>query len=246
MGSFTSMTVTPGLHYVLKTPIDFGKAEELSEKPLSRAVFATGCFWGTEKQFWRLPKGIYSTSVGYANGKTENPSYNQVCSGSTGHAEAVQVIYDETQISYADLLRTFWESHDPTQGNGQGNDRGTQYRSGIYYVNEDQKSLALASQKAYSAALKEAGKNSHITTEIAPLSKYWQAEDYHQQYLAIPGNRQYCSAMPTAVSLPSGESWIPSELFQKHFQKLPEAFWKMHGPKPGCTIKGPNEPIQWE
>jgi peptide-methionine (S)-S-oxide reductase len=156
---------------------------------LERALFAMGCFWGAEKTFWQLP-GVYSTAVGYAGGDTKNPSYKQVCSGTTGHAEAVQVIFDPKRISYQELLRVFWESHDPTQGMRQGNDVGSQYRSAIYTFDEAQQQAAQESRRTYQAALERAhfGK---ITTEIRSAPPFYYAEDYHQQYLAKnPGG--YC------------------------------------------------------
>jgi peptide-methionine (S)-S-oxide reductase len=149
---------------------------------LERALFALGCFWGAEKTFWQLP-GVYSTAVGYAGGETKNPSYKQVCSGTTGHAEAVQVIFDPKRISYQELLRVFWESHDPTQGMRQGNDVGSQYRSAIYTIDEVQQQAAQESRRTYQTALDRAhlGK---ITTEIRSAPPFYYAEDYHQQYLA--------------------------------------------------------------
>lgn len=229
-------------HFVLGNPIKGPFGENLEV-----AVFGTGCFWGTEKGFWRLP-GVYSTAVGYSAGFTPNPTYNEVCSGQTGHNEVVQVVYDQSKISYSDLLRLFWESHDPTQYMGQGNDKGTQYRSGIYYYGDDQKSLAEASKAAYDAALKKESKGEGkdgVVTEIVEGSKFYFAEDYHQQYLAKPGNRQYCSAMPTSCSLPPFDTWSPDHLKSKYASVLPEDFWNRHGPKPGCTIKGPNAQLSW-
>jgi len=156
---------------------------------LERALFALGCFWGAEKTFWQLP-GVYSTAVGYAGGHTLNPSYRQVCSGTTGHAEAVQVIFDPRRISYEELLRVFWESHDPTQGMRQGNDVGTQYRSAIYATDAAQLKAAERSRLAYQAALDKAGLGK-ITTEIREAPPFFYAEEYHQQYLAKnPGG--YC------------------------------------------------------
>jgi peptide-methionine (S)-S-oxide reductase len=149
---------------------------------LERALFAMGCFWGAEKTFWQLP-GVYSTAVGYAGGTTANPSYQQVCSGTTGHAEAVQVIFDPKRISYEELLRVFWESHDPTQGMRQGNDVGTQYRSAIYAIDDAQLEAAERSRDAYQAALEKA-RFGKITTEICRAPPFYYAEDYHQQYLA--------------------------------------------------------------
>jgi len=149
---------------------------------LQRAVFGLGCFWGAEKTFWQLP-GVYSTAVGYAGGDAKDPSYKQVCTGTSGHAEAVQVIFDPKRISYEELLRVFWESHDPTQGMRQGNDRGTQYRSAIYATDDDQLEAANASRRAYQAGLDKAGFGK-ITTEIIKAPPFYYAEDYHQQYLA--------------------------------------------------------------
>jgi peptide-methionine (S)-S-oxide reductase len=156
---------------------------------LERALFAMGCFWGAEKTFWQLP-GVYSTAVGYAGGRAENPSYKQVCTGTTGHAEAVQVIFDPKRISYQELLRVFWESHDPTQGMRQGNDVGTQYRSAIYATDDGQLQAAEQSRVAFQEALDKA-RFGKITTEIRKAPPFYYAEDYHQQYLAKnPGG--YC------------------------------------------------------
>ena len=156
---------------------------------LERALFAMGCFWGPEKTFWQLP-GVYSTAVGYAGGRAENPSYKQVCTGTTGHAEAVQVIFDPKRISYQELLRVFWESHDPTQGMRQGNDVGTQYRSAIYATDDGQLQAAEQSRVSFQEALDKA-RYGKITTEILKAPPFYYAEDYHQQYLAKnPGG--YC------------------------------------------------------
>jgi peptide-methionine (S)-S-oxide reductase len=166
-----------------------------------RALFALGCFWGAERKFWQLP-GVYTTAVGYAAGYTPNPTYREVCSGLTGHAEAVLVVFDPKQISYETLLKTFWESHDPTQGMRQGNDVGTQYRSGIYYYGEAQREAAERSRAAFQAALSTAG-HGRITTEIMPAPDFYYAEDYHQQYLAKnPGG--YCGLGGTGVTCPVG------------------------------------------
>jgi peptide-methionine (S)-S-oxide reductase len=166
-----------------------------------RALFAMGCFWGAERTFWKLP-GVYVTAVGYASGHTANPTYHEVCSGTTGHAEAVLVVFDPKIVRYDDLLKTFWESHDPTQGMRQGNDVGTQYRSGIYYADEAQRRAAESSRAAFQAALKNAGYGP-ITTEIAPAPEFYYAEEYHQQYLAKnPGG--YCGLGGTGVSCPVG------------------------------------------
>jgi peptide-methionine (S)-S-oxide reductase len=149
---------------------------------LREAVFAMGCFWGAERLFWQLP-GVYSTAVGYAGGFTPNPTYQEVCSGDTGHAEVVRVIYDPQKIRYEELLKVFWESHDPTQGMRQGNDLGTQYRSAIYVFDEAQREAAEESKRAYQARLSAAGHGT-ITTEIRDAPGFFYAEDYHQQYLA--------------------------------------------------------------
>jgi peptide-methionine (S)-S-oxide reductase len=146
------------------------------------AHFGLGCFWGAEKKFWALP-GVYSTSVGYAAGQTPNPTYEEVCSGRTGHSEVVRVVFDPSRIGYADLLKVFWESHDPTQGMRQGGDVGTQYRSGIYVGDDTQRELAECSRDAYQARLAAAGLGT-ITTEILAARDFYYAEDYHQQYLA--------------------------------------------------------------
>lgn len=160
------------------------------------AVFGLGCFWGAERGFWETP-GVFSTAVGYAGGSTSNPSYEEVCSGLTGHTEAVQVVYDPDQLSFQDLLKVFWESHDPTQGMRQGNDVGTQYRSAIYTTDEDQAALAAQSASAYQQALGRAG-HGEITTEICPSTEFYYAEDYHQQYLAKVPNG-YCGLGGTGV-----------------------------------------------
>jgi peptide-methionine (S)-S-oxide reductase len=168
---------------------------------LEQAVFALGCFWGAERKFWNQP-GVYSTAVGYSGGFTPNPTYEDVCSGRTGHTEAVLVIFDPVQIRYEQLLRLFWESHDPTQGMRQGHDVGTQYRSAIYTHGDAQHAAALASRATYQQALSAAG-HGPITTEIAALSVFYYAEDYHQQYLAKnPGG--YCGLGGTGVSCPAG------------------------------------------
>ncbi len=168
---------------------------------LERAVFAMGCFWGAERKFWQLP-GVYSTAVGYAAGHTPNPTYREVCSGMTAHTEAVLVVFDPRAVRYEDLLQTFWESHDPTQGMRQGNDVGTQYRSGIYYYSEAQRVGAEASRDAYQPRLTAAGYG-RITTEILPAPEFYYAEEYHQQYLAKnPGG--YCGLGGTGVTCAVG------------------------------------------
>ncbi|WP_458759140.1 peptide-methionine (S)-S-oxide reductase MsrA [Afipia sp. TerB] len=166
------------------------------------AVFGLGCFWGAERKFWELGDSVYVTAVGYAGGSTPNPTYEETCSGRTGHTEAVLVVFDPKKVSYDRLLKTFWESHDPTQGMRQGNDIGTQYRSAIYTQDESQMKAALASKAAYGKALSARGLGP-ITTEIAPAGPFYFAEDYHQQYLAKnPGG--YCGLGGTGVSCPIG------------------------------------------
>ena len=149
---------------------------------MEQAVFGMGCFWGAERRFWEID-GVFSTAVGYAGGKTPHATYEQVCSGETGHAEVVLVVFDPAKISYEDLLAVFWESHNPTQGMRQGNDRGTQYRSAIYTTSEEQHASAVGSQATYQAELASGGYGA-ITTEIAPMGEFFYAEEYHQQYLA--------------------------------------------------------------
>jgi peptide-methionine (S)-S-oxide reductase len=168
---------------------------------LELAMFGMGCFWGAEKKFWSLP-GVYSTSVGYAAGSTPNPTYREVCSGMTGHNEAVLVVFDPKQIAYDELLKAFWESHDPTQGMRQGNDVGTQYRSGIYYFSDAQKQAAEASRDRFQKELDRA-RYGAITTEILPAPEFYYAEEYHQQYLAKNPDG-YCGLGGTGVSCPVG------------------------------------------
>jgi peptide-methionine (S)-S-oxide reductase len=170
---------------------------------LAEAIFGLGCFWGAEKLFWELP-GVYSTAVGYAGGITPNPTYEEVCSGRTGHAEVVRVIFDPRITSYEALLRAFWEAHDPTQGMRQGNDLGTQYRSAIYVLNPEQRAAAEKSKREFQANLTNAGMG-HITTEILDTPKFYFAEDYHQQYLAKnPGG--YCPNHSCGVSFKSADA----------------------------------------
>ena len=186
----------PARHTVLGTPLTAPFPEGYE-----RAIFAMGCFWGAERKFWELDV-VYTTAVGYAGGLTKNPTYREVCSGRTGHAEAVLVVYDPKRVSYADLLRTFWENHDPTQGMRQGNDVGTQYRSAIYTTSDSQRQAAEASREQFQRALASA-RHGRITTEIAPEPPFYYAEDYHQQYLAKnPGG--YCGLGGTGVSCPAG------------------------------------------
>jgi peptide-methionine (S)-S-oxide reductase len=185
-------------HAVLGTPMQ-GPWPEGSRT----AVFGMGCFWGAERLFWTLP-GVISTSAGYAGGQTPNPTYDEVCSGFTGHTEAVQVVYDPTKISYEDLLKVFWENHNPTQGMRQGNDVGSQYRSAIYTTSDEQSAIAQASREAFAPVVAQAG-HGEITTEIGELGDYFYAENYHQQYLAPTKNPDgYCNHGPNGMSCPIG------------------------------------------
>jgi peptide-methionine (S)-S-oxide reductase len=167
---------------------------------LEQAVFGLGCFWGAERKFWELGDGVYVTAVGYAGGHTKNPTYEEVCSGRTGHTEVVLVAFDPTNISYDSLLKTFWESHNPTQGMRQGNDVGTQYRSAIYTYGDAQREAAVASKASYQKALAAKGLGT-VTTEVAPAGPFYFAEDYHQQYLA-KNPAGYCGLGGTGVSCP--------------------------------------------
>ena len=186
----------PGTHFVnghrLEPPFPDG---------LQRAMFAMGCFWGAEKKFWELP-GVYSTAVGYAAGSTPNPTYREVCTGMTGHTEAVLVVFDPQTVRYEDLLKVFWEDHDPTQGMRQGNDTGTQYRSGIYCYGDEQRRAAELSRDAFQRQLSAAGYGP-ITTEIVPAPEFYYAEDYHQQYLG-KNPHGYCGLGGTGVTCPVG------------------------------------------
>ena len=168
---------------------------------LKEALFALGCFWGAEQDFWELP-GVYSTAVGYAGGFTPNPTYEEVCTGQTGHAEVVRVIYDPTKVSYGQLLKRFWEHHDPTQGMRQGNDVGTQYRSAIYVFDDEQRRAAEESRQLFQQQL-EAARFGRITTEIRAAPQFYYAEDYHQQYLAKNPDG-YCGLGGTGISCPVG------------------------------------------
>jgi peptide-methionine (S)-S-oxide reductase len=190
-GRTTRPFALAGIHTVLGTPIDAPL-----ETDQAVAVFGLGCFWGEEQTFWQVP-GVYSTSVGYAGGFTPNPSYEEVCSARTGHAEVVRVVFDTTKLSYADLLKVFWENHNPTQGMRQGNDIGSQYRSVILTTTPEQQAEAEASKVVYQKAMSERGYG-EITTAIEPLREYYFAEDYHQQYLdKNPGG--YCPLHATGV-----------------------------------------------
>jgi peptide-methionine (S)-S-oxide reductase len=186
----------PERHFVLGTPL-----EPPFPEGLERAVFGMGCFWGAERKFWEAP-GVYTTVVGYAGGHTPNPTYEEVCSGRTGHAEVVLVVFDPSQTTYDALLRIFWENHDPTQGMRQGNDVGTQYRSAIYTSGDAQARAADASRAMFAERLRAAGYGD-VTTEIAPAPEFFYAEDYHQQYLAKNPNG-YCGLGGTGVSCPIG------------------------------------------
>jgi len=186
----------PDKHFVNKNRL----AEPFPDG-LQRALFGMGCFWGAEKKFWSLP-GVYTTAVGYAGGATPNATYREVCTGMTGHNEVVLVVFDPKTISYEELLKVFWENHDPTQGMRQGNDVGTQYRSGVYVFDEAQRGAAERSRDAFQKQLNAAGYGA-ITTEIVPAPDFYYAEDYHQQYLAKnPGG--YCGLGGTGVSCPVG------------------------------------------
>jgi peptide-methionine (S)-S-oxide reductase len=196
-GRATPMAV-PDRHAVLGTPLTPPFPDGLE-----RALFAMGCFWGAEKTFWQTP-GVYTTAVGYAGGLTPNPTYEEVCTGLTGHAEVVLVVFDPAKVSYEELLQIFWEHHDPTQGMRQGNDVGTQYRSAIYTFSEAQRKSAEASRDAYQEKLTAAGYGA-ITTEIADAPPFYYAEDYHQQYLSDSKNPNgYCPDHGTGVSCPVG------------------------------------------
>jgi len=194
-GRAQAMSV-PDRHFVnghpLKAPFPAG---------LEQAVFGMGCFWGAERLFWQLP-GVYSTAVGYAGGQTNNPTYEEVCSGFTNHAEVVLVVFDPKKIGYEELLKTFWEEHDPTQGMRQGNDAGTQYRSTIYTYGPEQLKAALASRDKYQQLVQKSGFGA-ITTEIREAPEFFYAEDYHQQYLGKNPNG-YCGLAGTGVSCPAG------------------------------------------
>jgi peptide-methionine (S)-S-oxide reductase len=196
LGGRDEPMAVPDRHFVLDTPLS-----PPFPGGLARAVFGMGCFWGAEKAFWGVP-GVYTTAVGYAGGYTPNPTYEEVCSGRTGHTEAVLVVFDPAVVSYDELLRVFWEHHNPTQGMRQGHDVGTQYRSAIYTADDAQAAAAEASRTQYQAALGSSG-HGEITTEIAPAGPFYYAEGYHQQYLAKnPGG--YCGLGGTGVSCPTG------------------------------------------
>ncbi|MFN9546159.1 MAG: peptide-methionine (S)-S-oxide reductase MsrA [Cyanobacteriota bacterium] len=216
-------------HAVLDVPIAAAPGPGEGE-----VLFGCGCFWGAEKGFWRLP-GVITTAVGYAGGTVPDPSYQQVCSGRTGHAEVVRVVWSRQRLDLSDLLKLFWECHDPTQGDGQGNDRGSQYRSAIVVTTPADLALAEASREAYGALLQQAGYGP-ITTEISTGQPFFFAEPYHQQYLAKPGSRPYCSAQPSKVRLGP---------FAGADYKLPEAVWQSFDwTLPHCVLRGDNAPIR--
>jgi peptide-methionine (S)-S-oxide reductase len=215
-------------HVVLGTAITAAPTAGQQE-----ALFGCGCFWGAEKGFWRLP-GVVTTAVGYAGGAIQDPSYDQVCSGRTGHAEVVRVVWDSNRLHFSDLLKLFWECHDPTQGNRQGNDRGSQYRSAIFVHDPGLLQLAEASALSYGANLAARG-FAAITTEIASDRVLYYAEAYHQQYLAKPGSRPYCSAQPSGVRL---------EEFPGADYRLPASVWNAYDwSVPHCVLRGDNTPI---
>lgn len=211
MGLFSDKAVMPNKDKALpgradKMPVASKHAvlgSDMTEFPAGsqEAMFGMGCFWGVERKFWKVP-GVISTQVGYAAGYTPNPTYREVCSGQTGHNEVVRVVFDPSKVTYAELLKTFWENHDPTQGMRQGNDAGTQYRSGIYASTPEQRAEAEASKRAYQAKLTEAGYG-QITTEIVDAPPFYYAEDYHQQYLHKNPDG-YCGVGGTGVACPIG------------------------------------------
>ena len=217
------------IHRILKT--NFKKEPGQQEDEI---FFGCGCFWGAEKCFWKLP-GVVTTSVGYAGGDKRNPTYYEVCSGITGHSEVVRVVWDKNKIDISDLLKMFWECHDPTQKNRQGNDMGTQYRSAIYFKNENNKKIILSSKEQYQKELNK--KNlGLIETEIKMIHTYFYAEDYHQQYLASEGSRQYCSASPTKVKLESftGSNYKLNAYIWENFN------WEVDK----CVLRSDNKPIK--
>ena len=216
-------------HRILKT--DIKKEPGFQEDEI---IFGCGCFWGAEKCFWKLP-GVITTSVGYAGGNKNNPTYYEVCSGITGHSEVVRVVWDTNKIDISDLLKMFWECHDPTQKNRQGNDIGTQYRSAIFYRDKKHEEVILSSKEQYQ---KELSKNNlgSIETEIKKIDNYFYAEGYHQQYLSIEQNRQYCSASPTKVKL---------GIFNKSNYKLKNDVWaKFNWEVDKCVLRSDNNPIK--
>ncbi len=217
------------IHRILNTNI---KKEPNSQE--DEIIFGCGCFWGAEKCFWKLP-GVVTTSVGYAGGDKINPTYYEVCSGVTGHSEVVRIIWDKKEIDISDLLKMFWECHDPTQKNRQGNDTGTQYRSAIYYKKGNNKKIILSSKEQYQNELNKKNMGL-IETEIKMIDTYYYAEQYHQQYLASPGSRQYCSASPTKIKL--GE-------FKGSNYKLKDDIWEnFNWEVDKCVLRSDNNPIK--
>ena len=216
-------------HRILNTDI---KKEPNTEEDV--IVFGCGCFWGAEKCFWKLP-GVVTTSVGYAGGSMENPTYHEVCSGFTGHSEVVRVIWNINEIDISDLLKMFWECHNPTQKNRQGNDIGSQYRSAIYYTNDKNIQKINSSKDSYQKELLEKN-HGLIETEIKKIDNYFYAEEYHQQYLAIEGSRQYCSASPTKLKLGS---------FKGSNYKLKKEVWEnFDWEVDKCVLRSNNKPIE--
>ena len=217
------------IHTILKTNLH----EKLKENQ-QEILFGCGCFWGAEKGFWRLP-GVITTAVGYAGGEMVNPNYREVCSGLTGHTEVVRVVWNINEIDLSDLLKLFWECHDPTQGNRQGNDNGSQYRSAIYTTSKEQLIKAIESKNSYQKELQKNG-FSEITTEIKNDIRFYFAENYHQQYLAKPGSRPYCSAMPTKVTFKEfkGSNFILNRKIWSYYN------WDISH----CILRGDNTPIK--
>ena len=225
----TQTNMTTMHHAVLGTSLDKPLTNDQDE-----ILFACGCFWGAEKGFWKLP-GVETTAVGYAGGKIKDPTYNQVCSGNTGHTEVVRVVWNKQIVDLSDLLKLFWECHNPTQGNRQGNDRGNQYRSAIYTNTPNQNSLALESLNSYQNDLSKKGFGT-ITTEIRSNQIFYFAESYHQQYLAKPNSRPYCSAMPTQVPLGN---------FKGANFKLDKDVWSNYNWEIShCVLRSNNNPIE--
>ena len=220
---------TNSIHRILNTDI---KKDPNSQEDV--IIFGCGCFWGAEKCFWKLP-GVVTTSVGYAGGIKNNPTYYEVCSGLTGHAEVVRVVWNKNEIDISDLLKMFWECHNPTQKDRQGNDVGSQYRSSIYYTNKNKKEIIQSSKEEYQRELNKKSLGL-IETEIKMIDTYYYAEDYHQQYLAIEGSRQYCSASPTKVKLGtfSGSNYKLNNKIWENFN------WEVDK----CVLMSDNKPIK--
>ena len=226
------------LHLILKTPL-----RGPYPKGYSSCIFSLGCFWGAELSFWRLP-GVFTTAVGYIGGKLKNPSYEDICSNKTGHAEAVMVVYNPQKISFVDLTRHFLQSHDPTQLNRQGNDIGDQYRSAAFYSSQDEKEIIQAALKQYESQLGE-----KIMTEILPHDDfhpfYFDNSGIHQQYLAKPTSRKYCSTTPKGIQLADWKKWVPVNLQSKYAPKLSDDFWEKHGTASKCSLVSSVSPIKW-